>query len=107
MTDKAQWEAVWAAAEKFFQQKVDVLVNNAGVSPMLGFDLCMKVEILGPHVVFRRKCLTDFVQINLDGVLQGCSLFEEKQGRHHGGPGGLVVNIASCAGLTWSGKHSA
>jgi len=87
VTDKAQWEKVWAAAEKFFQKEIEVLVNNAGVSPMLGFDLCMK--------------------INLDGVLHGCSLFEEKQGRHHGGPGGLVVNIASCAGLSWSGKHSA
>ena len=45
MTDKLQWEKVWVAAETFFQQKIDVLVNNAGVSPMLGFDLCMKVEI--------------------------------------------------------------
>ena len=44
VTDKAQWEKVWAAAEKFFQKEIEVLVNNAGVSPMLGFDLCMKVE---------------------------------------------------------------
>ena len=51
------------------------------------------------------------VEINLDGVLHGCSLFEEKQGRHQeggaGGAGGLVINIASCAGLTRSNKHTA
>jgi len=87
VTDKAQWEKVWNAAATFFNSKIDVLVNNAGVSPNLGFDVCMK--------------------INLDGVLHGCSLFEERQGRHNGGPGGLVVNIASCAGLTRSGKHTA
>jgi len=86
VTERAQWEKVWAAAEKFFQKNIDVLVNNAGVSPALGFDLCMK--------------------INLDGVVHGCSLFEEKQGKHNGGPGGLVVNLASCAGLTWTSKHT-
>ena len=52
MTDKTQWEQVWSAAERFFKDKVDVLVNNAGVSPMLGFDICMKVESLSPNVVF-------------------------------------------------------
>ena len=46
MTDRTQWELVWSAAETFFKEKIDVLVNNAGVSPMLGFDICMKVEIL-------------------------------------------------------------
>ena len=45
VTDKAQWEQVWSAAEKFFKKPLDVLVNNAGVSPMLGFDLCMKVDV--------------------------------------------------------------
>ena len=52
MTERAQWEKVWAAAEKFFQKNIDVLVNNAGVSPALGFDLCMKVGNLLPNVVF-------------------------------------------------------
>jgi len=91
VTDKAQWKRVWKEAESFFKSKIDTLVNNAGVSPVLGFDICMK--------------------INLDGVLHGCSLFEEKQGRHQeggaGGAGGLVINIASCAGLTRSNKHTA
>ena len=44
VTDKAQWEKVWNAAATFFNSKIDVLVNNAGVSPNLGFDVCMKVE---------------------------------------------------------------
>ena len=32
-------------AESFFGGKVDVLVNNAGVSPVLPFDTVMKVHI--------------------------------------------------------------
>ena len=34
---------MWAKAEPFLDGKVDVLVNNAGVSPKLGYDICMKV----------------------------------------------------------------
>jgi len=79
VTKKEDWETLWTAAEKFFAGKISVLVNNAGVSPVVGFELCMK--------------------INLDGVLLGCNLFEEKLGKHNGGPGGLVVNTASLAGL--------
>ena len=44
VTKKEDWETLWATAEKFFEKKIDVLVNNAGVSPLLGFDLCMKVR---------------------------------------------------------------
>ena len=34
---------MWDKAEPFLDGKVDVLVNNAGVSPKLGYDICMKV----------------------------------------------------------------
>ena len=34
---------MWDQAEKFLGNRIDVLVNNAGVSPKLGFDICMKV----------------------------------------------------------------
>jgi len=79
VTKKEDWETLWKVAEQFFQNQIDVLVNNAGVSPRVGFDLCMKV--------------------NLDGVLHGCNMFQDKLGKHTGGPGGLVVNTASIAGL--------
>jgi len=72
-------------AETFFYNKIDVLVNNAGVSPKLGFDICMK--------------------INLDGVLNGVTIFEEKLSRQNGGAGGLIINTASCAGLTRPTRH--
>ena len=37
--------AFYYRAESFFGGKVDVLVNNAGVSPVLPFDTVMKVHI--------------------------------------------------------------
>ena len=39
---------MWDKAEPFLDGKVDVLVNNAGVSPKLGYDICMKV-LTGHH----------------------------------------------------------
>lgn len=81
VTKNDNWETLWTAAEKFFDKKISVLVNNAGVSPLVGFDKCM--------------------QINLDGVLNGCNIFEEKLGKHNGGPGGLVINTASIAGMVY------
>jgi len=81
VSSKADWEALWSRAEQFFGGKVDVLVNNAGVSPVVcNFDTVMKV--------------------NLDGVLYGANMMAERQSKESGGPGGLVVNTASLAGLT-------
>ena len=34
---------MWDKAAEFLDNKIDVLVNNAGVSPKLGYDICMKV----------------------------------------------------------------
>jgi len=81
VSSKAEWEKLWSRAESFFGGKVDVLVNNAGVSPVLPFDTVMKV--------------------NLDGVLHGAQLFSEKQSIESGGPGGLVINTASIAGILY------
>ena len=74
-----------------------MLVNNAGISPLPGFDLCMKVSEL--ELGAREN--TDILKVNLEGVLHGCNIFEEKLGQHNGGPGGLVVNTASIAGLVY------
>ena len=79
VTKKSDWETLWEAAEKFFDGKINVLVNNAGVNHLVGFDLCM--------------------EINLNGVLLGSNMFQEKKGKINGGPGGLVVNTASMAGV--------
>jgi len=79
VSSKADWEKLWSRAESFFGGKVDVLVNNAGVSPVLPFDTVMKV--------------------NFDGVVHGAQLFSKKQSIESGGPGGLVINTASIAGI--------
>ena len=41
--DGDEQHCVHSRAESFFGGKVDVLVNNAGVSPVLPFDTVMKV----------------------------------------------------------------
>merc|ERR1711892_1043020 len=74
VTNKEQWDSLWEEARQFFGESKDdmVLVNNAGVSPVLGFDANIKV--------------------NFEGVLLGCRTFQEKYGKAAGGPGGLVIN---------------
>ena len=88
---------MWDKAEPFLDGKVDVLVNNAGVSPKLGYDICMKVTII---IEIGSKQYTLPPQINLEGVMNGVQLYEEKRSKVTGGPGGLIINTASCAGLT-------
>ena len=46
-----------------------------------------------------KHCLL-LLQINLEGVMNGVQLYEEKRSKVTGGPGGLIINTASCAGLT-------
>ena len=43
VTSREDWERLWTAAEQFLGDKIDVLVNNAGVSPSVGFEKCIKV----------------------------------------------------------------
>ena len=40
---RESWRQMWDKAAEFLDNKIDVLVNNAGVSPKLGYDICMKV----------------------------------------------------------------
>ncbi|TRY69297.1 hypothetical protein TCAL_12574 [Tigriopus californicus] len=72
---------VWQnACQKFEVDHLDVLVNNAGVmGEKEGWKLCL--------------------DINLRGVLNGCTLAMEKMSRANGGRGGVIVNVASILGL--------
>ena len=73
-------------ANSFFNGRIDVLVNNAGVSPVLPIDTVMKVcdceiGLVGyffPSNWSSDKSLSDY-QVNFDGVLLGAQLFAEKQ----------------------------
>ena len=41
------WKILWEHAETFFNDKVSILVNNAGCSPGLGWKTCIDVMLLG------------------------------------------------------------
>jgi NAD(P)-dependent dehydrogenase (short-subunit alcohol dehydrogenase family) len=41
------WTILWEHAETFFDDKVSILVNNAGVNPGLGWKTCIDVMLLG------------------------------------------------------------
>ena len=49
LTEYFHMRAFLCRAESFFGGKVDVLVNNAGVSPVLPFDTVMKVYLMLFH----------------------------------------------------------
>ena len=38
---------MWEHTEKAFGEKVEVLVNNAGVNPKVGWKICLDVMIYG------------------------------------------------------------
>ena len=42
VTEPEDWERLWEKSVEFFQSPIDVLCNNAGVSPSLGFERCKK-----------------------------------------------------------------
>jgi len=84
VSSKADWEKLWSRAESFFGGKVDVLVNNAGVSPVLPFDTVMKV--------------------NFDGVVHGAQLFPRSRALNQevleGSSSTLPPLLASSVGWT-------
>eukprot|EP00095_Tigriopus_kingsejongensis_P001828 maker-scaffold10_size831480-snap-gene-4.13 protein:Tk01828 transcript:maker-scaffold10_size831480-snap-gene-4.13-mRNA-1 annotation:"15-hydroxyprostaglandin dehydrogenase" len=80
VTDQQSFENLWDSTEGFFKAPVDVLVNNAGVTHMAGFEGC--------------------IDINLKGVMRGTYLALDRMGKTKGsGRGGQVVNVASFAGF--------
>jgi len=79
VADESDWMNTWSYTEKYFNGKVQILVNNAGVNPHHGWKTCLDVMIYG--------------------VMMGSYIARDKMGKTKGGSGGRVINIASMAGL--------
>jgi len=78
VTKDDQIENLFNSAEAFFQQSIDIFVNNAGVNPNVGWKMCM--------------------QVNLMAVMSASQMSVQ---RMHGRSGCKIVNIASIAGLIY------
>lgn len=42
-----EWENVWDFAEKYFGEKVQILVNNAEVKGAIGWKYCLEINLYG------------------------------------------------------------
>ena len=47
VSKSCNWDATWSYAERIFGGNIQILVNNAGVSPAMGWELCLNVNIYG------------------------------------------------------------
>ena len=48
VTESEDWDRLWEKSVEFFGSQINVLVNNAGVSPSLGFERCMQETLKTP-----------------------------------------------------------
>ncbi|XP_067125706.1 15-hydroxyprostaglandin dehydrogenase [NAD(+)]-like [Centruroides vittatus] len=69
-----EFEATYQKTKETFGN-VNILINNAGIG------------------------VGKVVDVNLNGVINGCFIAYKYMGKHNGGSGGSVVNVASIAGL--------
>ena len=47
VSKQSDWDETWTYIEETFGGRVEILVNNAGVSPACGWKLCLDVNIYG------------------------------------------------------------
>ena len=47
VSKQSDWEATWNYVEKTFGKSIQLLINNAGVSPAFGWKMCLDVNIYG------------------------------------------------------------
>ncbi|XP_049779739.1 15-hydroxyprostaglandin dehydrogenase [NAD(+)]-like [Schistocerca cancellata] len=79
VTDAAQLEEVFKKAKSTFK-RLDIVINNAGI--------------------MRDSIWEKQIDINMKGVVHGMLLAFKHMGKEGGGPGGLVVNVASIVGVS-------
>ncbi|XP_043465832.1 15-hydroxyprostaglandin dehydrogenase [NAD(+)]-like [Leptopilina heterotoma] len=83
LTNKEQFSDVFRKANEICKG-LDIVVNNAGICDEQHWDL--------------------MIDINFKALVRGTLLTLDCMGKHKGGKGGTVVNVASIAGLTTLGS---
>ncbi|XP_033124777.1 15-hydroxyprostaglandin dehydrogenase [NAD(+)]-like [Anneissia japonica] len=78
VTDKQQFEGAFSEVKNRFGQ-IDIVCNNAGIGDEENWE--------------------KMVEINLTAVIRGSHLATEYMSKANGGTGGVIVNVASMAGI--------
>ena len=50
MCDRNEWETAWKCVEETFGQKVQILINNAGLKAACGWKFCLEVNLYGAMI---------------------------------------------------------
>lgn len=83
VTRKEDWDKLWNVSEQILGGQISILVNNAGVNPLFGWETNLDVMLVG--------------------ATRGVFTAIQRMGRSHGGHGGRIVNTASVAGFVTGG----
>ena len=110
MCDRNEWETAWKCVEETFGQKVQILINNAGLKAACGWKFCLEVNLYGAMIgsflardqMGKTEVRKLFLSIDISmTVFFLCTTirFEYYRCLFKGGSGGRIINIASMAGL--------
>ncbi|ASP28535.1 oxidoreductase [Spiroplasma corruscae] len=91
VTDYENFKLQVDEAEKYFNLKVDLLINNAGIMPL---DKIYNLDLKTQH---------DMIDINIKGVLNGMNIVINDMKERKTG---TIINISSVAGR-WTGENRA
>ena len=68
MTQEKEWNELWLHTENYFQGKVSILINNAGVHAIHGWKACIDIMCygvgLGANMAIERMATSKVFQPN-------------------------------------------
>ncbi len=100
VSSKDEWRSLWDEAESLLGGKIDILCNNAGVPPRVGYDN-YKLAFYGQRcgIFFSKAGIDVSLNVMTIGATNGVRIALDRMSRSKGGNGGRIITTASCAGI--------